>query len=181
MVALAVAWFALGLVLACEDTVLEQKLWVMLGGVHLLHSVAGAILFLVMGFKAGWKSGWRSLPPWLVPVLGIVLWFAFDPVSALADHHRFLAAKPRYDSIVSAVSRANFPAVRQSGGLRLEVDPNLHMVAFPQSGFLGDWTGIVWDPSHRVAGPDRGVRRAFGSDLNRCDHLVGDYFRCGFS
>ena len=65
-------------------------------------------------------------------------------------------------------------------------------VAFEPSGFLDNWSGIVWDPTHEVmlangfdrAGhfyaPER-ITKLFGGDLVGCRRLGGDWYDCSFT
>lgn len=187
------AWFALGLGLAYENSVLGAKLWILLAVVHMLYAMVGLALMSMLLKTARTQKGLLRFVPLLFVACAAALWFLFPHVSDFGDDRRFLAAKPQYDAIVADVRRRGFPPVSRRGGTRFNVDSRLRMVAFPQPGrIIDNWVGIVWDPSHRVATArsftrengftaDPTLKRAFGGDLVGCRPIVGDYFRCGFT
>jgi hypothetical protein len=106
----------------------------------------------------------------------------------------------RYKSIVGDLERN--PVLRsgwhEDGAVRyyVEVGPPMR-IAFEQSGgILDNWEGIVYDPSGdvlRVRELTRGglsekdydalqrIRRLFGGELCWCAHIIGHWYRCGFT
>lgn len=58
-------------------------------------------------------------------------------------------------------------------------------------GFIDNWTGVVHDPTHRVAlargfsetgfSAPRDVQELFGGDIVSCSRLIGAYYECSFT
>lgn len=159
-------------------------------------------IFSVSGFRStnGLSPLWRFSLSLVAPaVLGMAALLVIPALWAGGFIGTYTVLAVNYQRYERIIADARNPKVKaevlsRDGEIDVSIDvgPPLR-VAFPQGGFLDNWSGIVFDPTGRVMEADgwdeatgewrapEDVTRLFGGDLVSCRRLWGDYYDCSFT
>lgn len=197
------SWVLTGLFLYTFQDEIIFRLFVFAIPIYLVHLLIGLGILLVWAsrpLRDHWSSFWPAVM--MIGAAGALL-----GGSGLLAHSgawmRFLLERPKYERIIGqAVDHTlqgwdhDWGVEGEWSGLRYRSDfgPPVR-VSFEWYNGIGDWAGVVWDPSDAVAdaerwrGTDGRLTKAappraaslFGGGLVRCRPLLDHYYRCGFS
>lgn len=173
--------------------------FVLLALATVLFGIIATVAGLRLAFRSksdrrrAWIAG-ATAPLALLCVVGLAL-PAIWAGDAATDWFRLFYNRSAYERIIadeqsSSDNRDHLTA----NGIEYRVDrgPPIR-IAFHPDGFLDNWSGIVFDPTRRVASAqgwgkfagdyavDPDLKSLFGGDLVSCTHMKGDYFRCSFT
>ncbi|MFC3079409.1 hypothetical protein ACFODL_15025 [Phenylobacterium terrae] len=197
------AWLLTGLALYVFQDEIIFGLFVLAIPIYLLHLFVGVGLLLVWAtrpLRDHWAPFWPAL---MMLGAGGGLIAAAPDLGHGGAWIRFLLERPRYERIVAQANDHTLQGRDHEWGVegeqsgvhfRSDFGPPVR-VAFEWHNGIGDWVGLVWDPTDAVAGagdwrgPDGRLRshappRAaslFGGGLASCRPLRDHYYRCGFS
>lgn len=191
---LALLPVALGIFDAFEDS--GMGIFLILVGIPLLLSLLIVCMLVLM------RGGWEFLrsdadarekavrlvsPPLAMFCLLLSSWQLLEGGRNLGSLARLAINHGAYRAIIEDhESRPRHAWSERSDGIVYSVDVGPPVrVAFNPSGFLSNWSRIVYDPSRQSGRVDAtgvpAIREVFGGDLVFCRHLWRDYYRCAFT
>ena len=174
--------FAFPLSLLVVGTALAHDLWEATEEARLLIRAATSLLFAPTATLVAIAL--------LVPMLWLGTWIGSESLLS--------AYGSRYAAIIYKVQHTppppeNSSAWQHEGSITYVADyGSPRRVAFEPGGYLDNWSGIVWDPTHDVMQADgfdaaghfhapNSITKLFGGDLVACRRLGGDWFDCSFT
>lgn len=191
---LLAAWIGLGLGLYAFQDEIIFALWVFAIPIFVGHLLWGVCLLFVYAGRAladHWFPAWPAATLLAAQVLFVVGSPHLTHAAALG---RLVVERPTMQAIIAnaAEARRQDPQHRRVlegdwEGVRYVYDfgPPVR-VAFEWYNGIGDWAGVVWDPSGAVTQANgwdtpRSVQGLFGGVLLRCRPLWSHYYRCAFT
>lgn len=193
------SWVAAGLFLALFTKVIDDAIWILLGGVELVYLLVGLVLFVVLltSNARTLRQGWRRVVA--LPLAAIAVWFASGRLALLGDEAqfflRFRAHEADYIRLSQLAQLEQQMPQAGDGDIPYELDgASPTRVAFPlPGGILDNWEAVIFDPTDQVAtakgwGRQPGdftaspaAKKLFGGDLLACRHVKGHFYRCWFT
>ncbi len=106
------------------------------------------------------------------------LFFQRDRLISVGEDWYFHAHRASYEESIRGLPDPPTNLILEDGLVRVDPGPPVR-VGFPWSGWLGDWRGVVYDPSEQLGlwPPDPHLR-LFGRQMRGCRRLGPRWFLC---
>jgi uncharacterized membrane protein len=170
----AIAFAAAVLLFCCTryvvlpgDLVVASLLWAL--------GLAATAAVISSTFGAGGNPSTTAV---MLTAVAWITWLVI-PTERLSIEVRFWLDRSSYDNAVSEAASGKVPACVAIKTCKHEPTSEVTL-AFPWTGALGDWVGVVYYPSGGEMNVER-FKGIFGGDLVECVHLHRQYHFCSFT